>query len=104
MLMTSPTDCAGWDWSQYSTTQTLGGLKYLSLGVWKSVYLVQVDQVSLRAMTAHVFYEGEYPTAPLTDATAGPFSMQLPSNQNRLKSEEMLGIFKDIVVKYLEYV
>ena len=78
--MTSPTDCAGWDWSQYSTTQTLGGLKYLSLGVWKSVYLVQVDQVSLRAMTAHVFYEGEYPTAPLTDATAGAWTVRVTAH------------------------
>ena len=70
----------GWDWSQYSTTETLGGLKYLSLGVWKSVYLVRVRQLSLRAMTAHVFYQGEYPSAPLTDATAGAWEVRVTAH------------------------
>ena len=70
----------GWDWSQYSTTETLGGLQYLSLGVWKSVYLLHVHRLSLRAMTAHVFYEGEYPAAPLTDATAGAWTVRVTAH------------------------
>ena len=48
--------------------------------MWKSVYLVNVDKLSLRAMTAHVFYEGEYPTAPLTDATAGAWTVRVTAH------------------------
>ena len=42
----------GWDWAQYSNTFTPGGLPWLSFGVWKSVYLVEVATFSLRAMVA----------------------------------------------------
>ena len=44
------------------------------------MYLVRVASLSLRAMTAHVFYEGEYPTAPLTDATAGAWTVRVTAH------------------------
>ena len=70
----------GWDWAQYSNTFTPGGLPWLSFGVWKSVYLVEVATFSLRAMVPHVFYNGAYPTMPLTDATASGWSVNVTAH------------------------
>ena len=75
----------GWDWSQYSNTTSPGGLPYLSFGVWKSVYIVPVASISLHSMMAQVFYGAAalpgnstpYPLAPLTDATAGPWTVRV---------------------------
>ncbi len=65
----------GWDWSQYSVTTTPGGLPYLSFGIWKSVYLVPVNSMSLHAVVPLVFFNAPYPVEPLTDATAGPWTV-----------------------------
>jgi hypothetical protein len=78
----------GWDWSQYSNISTPGGLPFLSFGVWKDVYIVPVSQLSLHALVAQVFYgEGApggadtpYPTEPLTDATAGPWTVRVTAH------------------------
>ena len=70
----------GWDWALYSNTFTPGGLPWLSMGIWKSVYLVDVAALSLRAMVPHVFYNGDYPTAPLTDATAGGWTVNVTAH------------------------
>lgn len=70
----------GWDWAQYSNTFTPGGLPWLSFGVWKSVYLVEVSTFSMRAMVTHVFYNGAYPTTPLTDATASGWTVNVTAH------------------------
>ena len=67
----------GWDWAQISTQKTPGGLPFQSFGIWKSVYLAQAPRLSLRAFKALTFFLGPYPTAPLTDATAGPWRVDV---------------------------
>ena len=44
-------------------------------GIWKSVYLVPAPVLALAQLVAQPSYTGAYPTAPLTDATAAPFSV-----------------------------
>jgi beta-mannosidase len=70
----------GWDWALYSNTFTPGGLPWLSMGVWKSVYLVELAELSLRAMVPHVFYNGPYPKEPLTDATASGWTVNVTAH------------------------
>ena len=70
----------GWDWALYSNTFTPGGLPWLSMGVWKSVYLVEVASLSLRAMVPHVFYNGPYPMAPLTQVTASGWTVNVTAH------------------------
>jgi len=78
----------GWDWSQYSNVSTPGGLPFLSFGVWKDVYVVPVRRLALRALVAQVFYgagapggaDAPYPAAPLTDATAGPWTVRVTAH------------------------
>lgn len=67
----------GWDWSQYSNTATPGGLPTLSFGIPRSVYLVPVNGAALSAITPLVRYDGKYPTAPLTDATASGWTVNV---------------------------
>ena len=50
------------------------------MGVWKSVYLVEVASLSLRAMVPHVFYNGPYPTAPLTQVTASGWTVNVTAH------------------------
>jgi len=77
-----------WDWSPVSNVSTPGGLPYLSFGVWKSVYLVPVQTLSLHSLVAHVFYgpsaqpgsATSYPIVPLTDETAGPWIVRVTAN------------------------
>jgi hypothetical protein len=78
----------GWDWSEVSDVSTPGGLPYLSFGIWKSVYIVPVAALSLHGLVAQVFYgagaptgaNAPYPTAPLTDATAGPWTVRVTAH------------------------
>jgi hypothetical protein len=48
-----------------------------SKGVWKGVALVASAPLLLTAIKPLVFYTGAYPSLPLTDATAAPFSVTI---------------------------
>ena len=73
-----------WDWSPVSNVSTPGGLPYLSFGIWKSVYVVPIHSLSLHSLVVHVFYgnnassgaDTPYPTEPLSDATAGSWTVR----------------------------
>lgn len=70
----------GWDWSAYSaeaTGRTPKGIRTLSKGVWKSIYVASVATSALTNVKTQVFYTGAYPTAPLTDASAGPWRVDV---------------------------
>ena len=68
--------CSGkWDWAFYSSTTNPSGSATFSKGIWKSVYLVPVSTTAIQHVVPLVYYTGGYPTAPLTDATAGPWTV-----------------------------
>ena len=70
----------GWDWAPY-TGLTVGNhngvSRAFSKGIWKDVSLVALAPAALTALKVLSFYTGPYPTAPLTDATAAPFEVQV---------------------------
>jgi len=70
--------CSGaWDWAPYGTTFTANGSHTFSKGIWKSVYLASIDTIGIEHIVPHIFYEGNYPTKPLTDDTAGPWRVEV---------------------------
>ena len=46
-------------------------------GLWKSVYLVDVDGVAVRHMTAHTRYLGDFPASPLLPGQHGDFAIDV---------------------------
>jgi len=72
----TPLLCAGgWDWSFYSNRFSTGGSATFSKGIWKSVSLVPATTTTLTHIVPHVYYRGAYPTAPLSDSSAGPWQV-----------------------------
>lgn len=77
-------DCAGrwmactggWDWAPYTNTRQ-DGIPTMTKGIWKSVSVVQVASAAITAVVPQIFYSGEYPTAPLTDATHKGFAVEV---------------------------
>ena len=66
----------GWDWAPYSnetTGRTPNGIRTMSKGLVKSVYLTHTrpSNVFITAVKPLVTYRGAYPQEPLTDVTAG---------------------------------
>jgi len=57
------------------TASPLVGYRLRSFGIPRSVYLVPVNGAALSAITPLVRYDGEYPMAPLTDATASGWTV-----------------------------
>jgi beta-galactosidase/beta-glucuronidase len=47
----------------------------MSKGIVRSVYLAGVGAAAIEHLQTRVFYRGAYPTAPLPDATAGPWEL-----------------------------
>lgn len=62
----------------YSTTEAAKA-KTFSKGIWLPVYLVGVKSSSaaIEHVSPRVFYNGEYPTEPLTDDSHGDFSVDV---------------------------
>jgi hypothetical protein len=48
-----------------------------SKGIWKSVYTVTVPVAAITYLVPHVFYDGAFPTAPLTDDSNGGFTVRV---------------------------
>jgi hypothetical protein len=87
------TATGGYDWAPWATTWKVspsvndsvsggfggGAQATFSFGCWKSVYVVSVPRASaaITAVTTETFYSGDYPTAPLTDATHAGFELRL---------------------------
>ena len=77
-------DCAGrwmactggWDWAPYTNTKQ-DGIPTMTKGIWKSVSIVEVGSAAITAVVPQIFYSGEYPMAPLTDATHEGFSVDV---------------------------
>lgn len=67
----------GWDWAPVGNTNTRTGASTFSKGIFKSIYLIPVSTVAITHVTPLVFYNGSYPAAPLTDATAGPWTVRV---------------------------
>ena len=66
----------GWDWAPVSQSQTKHSkLGVYTRGIWKSVYLLDVDWLAITDMTAHVTYTGSFPTTPLEPGNHEPFSV-----------------------------
>ena len=62
------------DWAPYTDTRTTTNAGTFTKGIWKSVYLLPVPSgVIIEHVVPHVFYQGPYPTSPLTDSDAGPW-------------------------------
>ena len=49
----------------------------LTKGIWKSVYTVTVPTAAITHLVPHVFYNGPFPTSPLTDASNGGFTVKV---------------------------
>ena len=76
----------GWDWAPYSNTYDTHGAFTFSKGIWKSVYLVYVSHAALTYVVPHVFYQGSYPTAPLSNKKHAPFLVQVTAFLENFKS------------------
>jgi beta-mannosidase len=78
----------GWDWAPYSYTTTnssgatSGSAVTFSKGIWKSVYLTEVPAggLAISQVTPHAHYQGEYPTARLTDGEHGGFRVNVTAH------------------------
>lgn len=77
--------CCGADWAPYTNTACPTGpddtpARTFSKGIWKDVYLVSSSAAAGGATIAYtvplVFYNGSYPTAPLSDGANGPWTVQ----------------------------
>ena len=66
----------GWDWAPYSYTKQ-GGANTFTKGIWKSVYMATVGTAAITHVVPHVFYNGTYPTEPLTDSTHAGFTVSV---------------------------
>eukprot|EP01065_Artemidia_motanka_P025528 TRINITY_DN30520_c0_g1_i1.p1 TRINITY_DN30520_c0_g1~~TRINITY_DN30520_c0_g1_i1.p1 ORF type:complete len:912 (+),score=270.91 TRINITY_DN30520_c0_g1_i1:48-2783(+) len=64
----------GWDWAPYTTTSQEGAATF-SKGIWKSVYLAQVETAALSHVVPHTFYNGAYAASPLSDGSHGGFNV-----------------------------
>jgi beta-mannosidase len=70
--------CSGaWDWAPYTSTYNSRKAHTMSKGIWKSIYLVGVPdgEAALEHLQPQIYYNGSYPTAPLTDSTAGAWTV-----------------------------
>ena len=74
----------GWDWAPYSSTYSQGwgangpvATRTFSKGIWRSVYLTTVSTAAITHLVPQVYYLGAFPTAPLTDAANGGFSVKV---------------------------
>eukprot|EP00051_Salpingoeca_urceolata_P032135 m.14426 g.14426 ORF g.14426 m.14426 type:complete len:1101 (+) comp4797_c0_seq1:117-3419(+) len=67
----------GWDWAPYTTTYNRWGTKVFTLGIWKDVYVVPIaaGTAVITHLVPEVHYTGAYPTEPLIDKTAAPFTV-----------------------------
>lgn len=64
-----------WDWAAETSTYNSVGAHTFSKGIVRSVYLVAVGAAAVEHLQTRIFYAGSYPTAPLTDASAGPWNV-----------------------------
>jgi beta-galactosidase/beta-glucuronidase len=64
------------DWAPYTNTFQ-GSAHTFSKGIWKSVYIVTVQSAAVTHVVPQIFYQGAYPTAPLTEGTHGGFSVDV---------------------------
>ena len=71
----------GWDWAPYSHTAQEGANTF-SKGIWKDVYLVQVNSGSaaIEHFVPHVFYNGPYPASALREGHHGDFRVHLTAH------------------------
>ena len=67
----------GWDWAPYTDTFQEEQVHTFTYGVWKSVYLVGVEQAAITNVVPHTYYQGGYPTAPLADSSHGGFTVEV---------------------------
>jgi beta-mannosidase len=74
-LPLSHTHCS---WAPYSNTRASGASTF-SKGIWKSVYLAAVSPgaAAIEHLAPRVFYNGSYPTAPLSDTDHGDFTVSV---------------------------
>ena len=66
-----------WDWAPYSSTFNDQKAHTMSKGIWKSIYLVGIPdgEAALQHLQPRIYYNGSYPVAPLTDSTAGAWTI-----------------------------
>ena len=66
----------GWDWAPVSQSTTRHSkLAAYTRGIWKRVYLLDVDWLAITQMTAHVTYNGPFPTMPLQPGQHDSFTV-----------------------------
>ena len=78
----------GWDWAPYSNTTTKNGnTATFSRGIWKSVYMVYLeDGLAVTDTTPLVKYGGPFPTQPLSDGNHGHFILNLTMQTMAVKA------------------
>ena len=74
----------GWDWAPYSDSYSQGwgdkgpvATRSFTKGIWRSVYTTTVASAAITHLVPQVFYNGAYPTTPLTDASNGGFTVSV---------------------------
>eukprot|EP00912_Choanoflagellata_sp_UC4_P002006 UC4_evm3s1289 len=68
----------GWDWAPY-TGVSQEGASVFTRGIWKSVYLANLDKASvgITHIVPQVYYLGGHPVEPLTSDTTGDFTVNV---------------------------
>eukprot|EP00045_Choanoeca_perplexa_P021830 m.7477 g.7477 ORF g.7477 m.7477 type:complete len:185 (+) comp8844_c0_seq1:485-1039(+) len=66
----------GWDWAPFSGT-VQGDAQTFTKGIWKDVYLTQVDSVAITHVVPHAFYLGPFPTSRLSEHDHGGFRLDV---------------------------
>ena len=70
----------GWDWAAYSnetTGRTPKGIRTFTKGITGSTYLARVCSVAITNVKVTTTYLGMYPVAPLDNASAGPWRVNV---------------------------
>ena len=75
----------GWDFAAYTATSTVfpavGRASQLTLskGIWRDIYLAAIlpRSAAIEHVSPLIRYDGPYPTQPLSDANAGPWTVTL---------------------------
>ena len=72
----------GWDWAPQAATKTSAGAYTFSKGLARSVYIAATPAASaaITHIVPLVFYNGSYPTAPLSDSVAGPWTVSVTAH------------------------
>ncbi|GKY98403.1 hypothetical protein MPSEU_000797800 [Mayamaea pseudoterrestris] len=63
----------GWDWAPYSRSYDSRGSRIMSLGIPQAIYAVAARKALLTHIVPKIYYQGEFPDAPMWSGPQGDF-------------------------------